>query len=179
VSRRGPEYLHKLLARIDAEAAQKIAPQDAQKLIRAIEIRLLTRKTLGDVHRSGRESLQGYQVTKIGLSPDRAQLYARIEQRTRTMLAAGWIDEVRRLIANGFPPASKPFQFIGYAQLRDHVAGRVSEKDASRSIAQSTRQFAKRQMTWFRREPGVQWLAGFGDDLEVETAALKIATKRL
>ncbi|HEY6464670.1 MAG TPA: tRNA (adenosine(37)-N6)-dimethylallyltransferase MiaA [Candidatus Acidoferrales bacterium] len=162
--RSGPEYLHRLLAKIDREAAQRIAVRDTQKVIRAIEIRMLARQTVGDVHRSGREPLQGFRVVKLGLSPDRESLYARIEARTDHMIAAGWLDEVRKLVANNIFIDAKPFQFIGYAELNDHLEGKIGMEEAVRRIQRATRQFAKRQITWFRREPDVHWLAGFGDD---------------
>ena len=171
---RGRVYLHRILARIDAEAARKIAARDAQKTIRAIEIRLLTRKPVGDVHRSGRETLQGFRVTKLGLSPKRDALYTRIDARARAMIAAGWLDEIRGILATGIPPDAKPFQFIGYAELSDHLHGRITLDQAIARIQQTTRQFAKRQFTWFRREPDVHWLEGFGDDPVVARNATKI-----
>jgi tRNA dimethylallyltransferase len=170
----GSAHLHRVLARLDPESAARISPADVQKVIRAIELRLLTGKPMGEIHRSGRDALQGYAIIKIGLLPPRAALYARIHARTDAMLAAGWLAEVRALIASGVPADSKPFQFIGYSQLRELLAGRLSEKDAVQQIQQATRRFAKRQLTWFRKEPGVQWLAGFGDAPEISAAALAI-----
>jgi tRNA dimethylallyltransferase len=172
---RGPEHLHRVLARLDPESAARISSPDTQKIIRAIELRLLTGKPMGEIHRSGRDALQGYEIIKIGLLPPRAALYARIHARTDAMLAAGWLDEVRTLIASGVPPDAKPFQFIGYSQLRELLAGRLSEKDSVYQIQQATRRFAKRQLTWFRKEAGVHWLPGFGDAPEIFAAALAIA----
>jgi tRNA dimethylallyltransferase len=174
--KRGFEYLHRALARLDPESAARISAADVQKTIRAIELRLLTGKPMSEIHRSGRDKLQGYEIIKIGLLPPRAALYARIHQRTAAMLAAGWLEEVRTLVASGVPADAKPFQFIGYAQLREHLAGRLSEKDAVHQIQQATRRFAKRQLTWFRKEAGVHWLAGFGDAPEISAAALSIAS---
>lgn len=172
---RGAEYLHRALARLDREAAARIAPRDTQKVIRAIEMRVLTGKAVGDIHRAGREPLQGYRITKIGLLPERAALYARIDARVRAMIAAGWIDEVRHLIGMGVSPDAKPFQFIGYSQLREHAQGRLPLETAIQQIQQATRNFAKRQITWFRRESGVTWLSGFGDDPSIASEALKLA----
>jgi tRNA dimethylallyltransferase len=172
---RGPEYLYRVLLRLDAETAARIARRDTQKIIRAIEIRLLAGKTVGEIHRGGREPLEGYQVVKIGLLPPRPALYARIDRRVEAMTAAGWSDEVRRLISLGVPPDAKPFQFIGYSELREHIEGRLRMEAAIRRIQQATRNFAKRQITWFRREPGVAWLAGFGDDPVIAAAALELA----
>jgi tRNA dimethylallyltransferase len=171
---RGPEHLHRVLARLDPESAARISSSDTQKIIRAIELRLLTGKPMGEIHRSGRDALQGYEIIKIGLLPPRAALYERIHARTDAMLAAGWLEEVRALVASGVPADAKPFQFIGYAQLREHLAGHISEKNAVQQIQQATRRFAKRQLTWFRKEAGVHWLAGFGDAPEIFAAALAL-----
>jgi tRNA dimethylallyltransferase len=176
---RGREHVHEMLQRLDPEAARKIAPRDVQKTIRAIEIVLLAKKAVGDVHRSGREGLRGFWVTKIGLNPDRQALYERIETRTRAMIAAGWIEEVRGLIKRGVPPDAKPFQFIGYSQLRQVVRGEISQGDAIARIQQATRQFAKRQLTWFRKEAGVHWLANFGDEKGIADRALEILGPRV
>ncbi|MBZ5694024.1 MAG: tRNA (adenosine(37)-N6)-dimethylallyltransferase MiaA [Acidobacteriia bacterium] len=171
----GPAYLHRLLARTDKEAAARIAPRDTQKIIRALEIRTLAGKPVGDVHRSGREGLAGYDVRRIGLSPPRPALYARIDARVGTMMRAGWMEEVRRLVASGVPADAKPFQFIGYSELRAWLESGREASEAIPQIQQATRRFAKRQITWFRKEPDVHWLSGFGDDPEVADAALRIA----
>ncbi len=169
---RGPEHLHHVLAHLDAESAARIAARDTQKIIRAIEMRLVTGKTVGEIHRSGRDPLAGYEVIKIGLLPRRAALYQRIHARVEAMIRAGWIDEVRQLVADGVPPDAKPFQFIGYAEWREHLAGRLGEEEAVLRIQQATRNFAKRQITWFRKESAVHWLEGFGEDPEIFSAAL-------
>jgi tRNA dimethylallyltransferase len=161
---RGAEYLHRLLARLDPPSAARIAPGDAAKLIRAIEVCLTSGQPMSEVVRQPRPRLEGFQPLKIGLMPPRAALYARIERRTRFMLAAGWLDEVRSLLARGFDAGLKPFQFIGYSELRAHLAGVVDLETAARAIQQATRRYAKRQITWFRREPAVDWFEGFGDD---------------
>jgi len=173
--RRGPEYLHRILARMDAEAARRIAPRDTQKIIRAVEMRTLAGKPVGEIHRSGRQRLEGYAVRKIGLLPPRPALYARINARVEAMIAAGWEGEVRQLMARGVPPDAKAFQFIGYSELRRQIEGSLGGKQTIAAIQQVTRNFAKRQITWFRKEPGVEWLLGFGDDPEIADAALRIA----
>jgi tRNA dimethylallyltransferase len=157
VEQRGSQHLHRVLARLDPNSG--------------CEHRLRARVNA----RVERGALQGYEIIKLGLLPPRAALYARIHTRTETMLAAGWLEEVRALVARGVPSDAKPFQFIGYSQLRDHLAGGLSEKDAVHQIQQATRRFAKRQLTWFRKESGVHWLAGFGDQPEISAAALAIA----
>jgi len=175
---KGPLHLHKLLARIDSESAKRIAPRDTQKVIRAVEMRMLGGKSIAEIHHSGRKGLQGYTLVKIGLLPSRAALYDRINARVQGMIASGWLDEVRRLIAAGVPREAKPFQFIGYAELRAHIEGRLPLKAAVESIQQSTRRYAKRQLTWFRREPGVHWLPSFGDDPAVAAESLHLIQER-
>src|ERR1700688_4127714 len=165
------QYLHRVLRRLDPEAALRIGSRDRPKMIRAIEVCLLTGRTLSEVHRMGRAPLEGYRPIKIGLQPPRAALYDRIERRVHTMLDRGWLDEVASLIRNGVPKNSKPFDFIGYSELQAHLEGTVTLAAATKAIAQATRRYAKRQLTWFRKEPLVHWLTGFGDDPAVVAAA--------
>lgn len=184
---RGSAYLHRILARLDSETAARIAPQDEPKLIRAIEVCILAKKPISEVHRAGRTPLEGWTPLRIGLNPPRAALYERINRRVHGMLEAGWLDEVRRLIAMGVPATAKPFQFIGHTQLRAHLErnrdvgtplaapskaqANLSLDAAVAAIQQATRRYAKRQLTWFRREPGVHWLQQFGDDPAALAAA--------
>jgi tRNA dimethylallyltransferase len=170
---RSPAHLHRILTRLDPNSAARIAPRDTQKVIRAIEMRILAGKPVTEIHSGDRRPLTGYQVVKIGLLPPRAALYARIDSRVEAMLAVGWIEETRRLIARGISTETKPFQFIGYAQLRTHVEAGISREDATKQIQQATRRFAKRQLTWFRKDSNVRWLAGFGDAPETLAAALQ------
>jgi tRNA dimethylallyltransferase len=165
------QYLHRVLRRLDPEAALRIGSRDRPKMIRAIEVCLLTGRPLSEVHRSGRTPLEGYHPVKIGLQPPRAALYDRIERRTQTMLDRGWLEEVAGLVRNGVPQNSKPFDFIGYSELRTHLEGTVTLTAATKAIAQATRRYAKRQLTWFRKEPLVHWFPGFGDDPAIVNAA--------
>jgi tRNA dimethylallyltransferase len=166
-----PGYLHRLLFRLDPVAAKRIAPKDEQKLIRAIEVCLLARKPLTEVHRAGKAPLQSWCALKIGLLPPRQSLYQRIHARTDKMLAAGWLEEVRHLLERGLSPSAKPFDFIGYRQLRAVLEGKCTLEEARASIHQETRRYAKRQITWFRKESNVHWLPGFGDDSQIQRAA--------
>jgi len=163
-----PGYLHRLLKRLDRETAGKIAAADQQKLIRAIEVCLLARRPVSQVHRTGRSPLAGWRALKIGLIPQREALYARIHARTDAMLQQGWLEEVRSLMASGLPENAKPFDFIGYRELRQVLRGEKKLEEARAAIQQATRRYAKRQLTWFRKESGVYWLAGFGDELRVQ-----------
>jgi tRNA dimethylallyltransferase len=171
--RRQPGYLHRLLKRMDPDAAARIAPQDSPKLIRAIEICVLAGKSLTEVHRSGRQPLEGFRPVKIGLLPERNALYERIERRTAEMIDHGWLDEVRALVGKGISSAAKPFSFIGYKELRAHLEGKLELPKAIAAIQQATRRYAKRQLTWFRKEPDVRWFEGFGDDAKVMQGILQ------
>jgi tRNA dimethylallyltransferase len=167
----GPGHLHAMLARLDAQAARQISSADEQKLIRAIEICLLAKKPLTEIHRAGRTPLTGWRILKVGLQPEREALYDRIHNRTDAMLQAGWLDEVSGLISSGLPENAKPFNFIGYRELPRHLRGEITLEAACAAIQQGTRQYAKRQLTWFRREKDVHWLTGFGDNEVVQSAA--------
>jgi tRNA dimethylallyltransferase len=166
-------HLHRMLQRLDAEASGKIALNDEQKLIRAIEVCLLAKRPLSEVHRSGRAPLEGWRTLKIGLTPPREALNRKIQTRTEAMLANGWLDEVRSLLNSGLPENAKPFDFIGYRELRAVLRGMMKIEEARAAIQQATRRYAKRQMTWFRREVGVCWLEGFGDDPQMQALALQ------
>jgi tRNA dimethylallyltransferase len=163
VSRHGAAHLHKVLQKMDHEAAKKIAPADEQKLIRAIEVCVLTRKPITEVHRAGRNPLQGWRVLKVGLLPDREDLYRRIAARTDAMIAAGWLDEVKNLLAAGIAPEAKVFDFIGYREMLAVARQELTIEQARATIQQATRNYAKRQMTWFRKDTSTQWFSGAGD----------------
>ncbi len=166
-----PGHLHTILTKLDAETAVKIAAADEQKIIRAIEVCLLAQKPISEVLRTARKPLVGWTPIKIGLQPPRGALRDRIHSRTDAMLANGWVEEVRGLLSKNYPENAKPFDFIGYRELREVLRNKISLNEARAAIQQSTRQYAKRQLTWFRREHGVHWLGGFGDDPEIQKAA--------
>lgn len=176
---RGHEHLHRALSRLDPAAAARIASRDVTKIIRALEVRMLSGKPITELHRAGRSGLQGYHAIKIGLAPPRAALYQRIERRVDAMLAAGWLAEVEALVSAGMPSDSKPFQFIGYGELRTHLAGVITLDAAVAAIRQATRRYAKRQLTWFRKEQGVRWFAGFGDDPAIAHGVVEYLTEQL
>jgi len=168
-----PGHLHGVLKRLDTEAARKIAPADEQKLIRAVEVCLLARKPISEVHRAGRTPLEGWRMLKIGLLPPREKLNERIHARTDAMLAQGWMREVQALLESGLREDSKPFNFIGYRELRAVLRGEVTLQEARGAIQQATRRYAKRQLTWFRKEPDVRWFSGFGDDADLQAAVVE------
>jgi tRNA dimethylallyltransferase len=164
VERRGRESLHHLLARLDQAAAARIQPRDTQKLIRAVEVCILARQPLSALHARGRAGLKGYHVTKLGLNPPRAELYQRINRRVECMFAAGLLEETQLLLH--YPDAAriKPLGALGYRQACAVWEGKVSREEAVIAAQAATRHYAKRQLTWFRREADVTWFEGFGDD---------------
>ncbi len=168
-----PGHLHRVLKRLDPEAARKIAPADEQKLIRAVEICVLARKPISEVHRTGRAPLEGWRVIKVGLMPPREKLHERIHARTDAMLEQGWMREVQALLDSGPSEDSKPFDFIGYRELRAVLRGEITLEEARGAIQQATRRYAKRQLTWFRKEQGVRWFSGFGDDAGVQASVFE------
>jgi len=168
-----PGYLHRVLRRLDHEAAEKIAPADEQKLIRAIEVCILARKPISEVHRTGRLPLEGWRVLKIGLLPPRDKLIERIHARTDAMLERGWLREVQSLLESGSSEDSKPFDFLGYQELRAVLRSEMTLEAARAAVEQATRQYAKRQLTWFRKEPDVRWFSGFGDDPGVQAGVFE------
>ena len=176
IQQKGPEYLHRILARRDPVSAARIASRDTQKIIRAIEVSLLAGKQASQFLGRGRDALKGFTVMKIGLLPARAKLYARIDRRVEEMLAAGWVEEVRSILRSGVSPSAKAFMFIGYAQIREHILHGAPLEPAVPEIQQATRRYAKRQITWFRREDNVHWLTAFGTEENIQAEALKIVS---
>ena len=174
-----PGYLHRVLKRLDPKTAKKIAAADEQKLLRAVEVCLLTKRPLSEVYQGGRKPLEGWRAIKIGLQPKRESLYQHVHARTDAMLARGWMEEVRGLMESGMAERAKPFDFIGYKELRGVLAKEMELEEARAAIQQATRRYAKRQMTWFRREQGVHWLTGFGGDAQVQEQALEWVRSRL
>lgn len=160
-----PGTLHRILSRLDPAAAARIHTRDVQKLTRALEIRMLTRNPLPPP--AAAEPLRGYRVLQIGLNPDRQQLYQVLDARAREMFVSGLIGEVRNLLAQGCTGSEKPFESLGYKQALEHVHGSATLEQAIASTQLETRQYAKRQLTWLRRDPDVHWLSGFGDSPEV------------
>jgi tRNA dimethylallyltransferase len=164
--------LHRLLTRFDPEVARKIHANDVPKVTRALEVFLVTRRPVTELFRAGRDALRGFAVLKLGLLPDRDALYDRLNERCARMFECGLVEEVRRILALGFGPETKPFESVGYQQALQLVQGELSPRDAVFYAQRSTRQYAKRQITWFRRETGLTWLRGFGNDPDIRAAAL-------
>lgn len=166
-TKRGSQYLHRILSRLDRAAAGKIHPNDAPKLIRAIEVCLASREKMSELWQKGRDPLQGFRILRIGLDPDRSELYSRINQRAEEMLKRGLMEETQRLLEK-YGTSARPLGSLGYRQATDFLRGEVTREQALQMIQQAHRNYAKRQMTWFRREPDVKWFSGFGEDAEIQ-----------
>jgi len=170
--RRGREFLHRLLGRLDAKAAARIHPRDTSKITRALEVCLLAHQPISRMQASGRTALRGFRVLKLGLSPDRQELARRINARVENMFASGLLEEIRAMASRPDAERIKPLGALGYLQAAALLRGEISREEAIRAAQAATRQYAKRQMTWFRRETGVEWFAGFGDDAEIQRRVL-------
>jgi tRNA dimethylallyltransferase len=166
--------LHRLLTRLEPSAAAKIHANDVQKLTRALEIRLTTGRRLPP--RETAAALEGWCPIKIGLIPDRTELVRRLDRRVLEMFEGGLLDEVRALLAGGCTGGEKPFESLGYKQALAHLRGSLTLAQAIESTQIETRQYAKRQLTWFRRDVEIHWLPGFGDDGEIQRQARDIVS---
>jgi tRNA dimethylallyltransferase len=166
---RGAGSLHRLLQRLDPASAARIHANDLSKVIRALEVTLAASRPMSEAWKEGREALTGYRVLRLGLDPGREQLYGRINVRAQAMFAEGLIEETRVLLARyGRQPA---LGSLGYRQAGEYLDGALTIEQAVAAAGQGHRNYAKRQLTWFRREPEVCWLNGFGDQLSIQAEA--------
>ena len=163
---RGAEYLHNLLRRVDPAAATTIHANDVPKVIRALEVSISARAPMTGLWQQGRDALRDFNILRIGLNPDRKVLYERINHRAREMFTEGLIEETEKIAAEY--PSAWPLSSLGYKQAMQHLRGELSLEQAIEAAQQGHRNYAKRQLTWFRREPNVHWIAGFGSDPAVQ-----------
>jgi len=174
VARRGSAYLHRILARLDGPTSVKIHANDAPKLIRAIEVCLASRQKMSELWEQGRDPLQGFHILRLGLDPDRAALYEHINERARWMFDSGLVEETQGLLKK-YGAAARPLASLGYKQAVEYLNGELTLEKAVQAAQQGHRNYAKRQMTWFRREPEVAWLRGFGNEARVQQEAVELA----
>ncbi|MGH9501607.1 MAG: tRNA (adenosine(37)-N6)-dimethylallyltransferase MiaA [Terriglobales bacterium] len=165
-------YLHRILDRLDPAAAAKIHANDIPKLLRAIEVCLASRTKMSEMWKQGREPLEGFRIVRLGLDPERCALYDRINRRALRMFDAGLVEETRSLLEK-YGPTAPPLTALGYKQAVSLIHGEIDCKSALQMAQQAHRNYAKRQMTWFRREPDVIWTSGFGDDLRVQNQLIQ------
>jgi tRNA dimethylallyltransferase len=170
----GSIHLHKVLNRLDPAAAGKIHANDLPKLIRAIEVCLASRQKMSEMwQRQGRDALRGFRILRLGLNPDRQALYDRINERAQAMFTLGLSEETQGLVQR-YGSGAWPLASNGYKQAVQFLAGDITRDQAIQAAQQAHRNYAKRQMTWFRREPEVNWLNGFGDDPQIQRQAIDI-----
>ena len=192
----GPEHLHRILRRLDAAAASRIHANDVPKVIRAIEVCLASRppsrqtprQTMTELWRQGREPLRGFRILRLGLNPEREALYARINQRAAKMfdeelmggglVGGGLIAETARLLKKHGDQA-RPLKSLGYKQAVQFLRGEVDRESALAAAQQAHRNYAKRQITWFRQKPDVHWLAGFGDDPAIQAESIALIEREI
>lgn len=172
---RRPGLLHRLLTRWDPPTAARVHPHDKNKLIRTLEIRLVARRPLDALFAAGRQPLTGFRAMRLGLDPPRAELYRVLDARCERMWTAGLLEEVTSILNSGYSRAIKPLEAIGYREALQALEGGLIESEALSRMKLVTRRYAKRQWTWFRKDPQVIWLQGFGSDPEVRARALALA----
>ena len=176
--RKGSEHLHRVLRRLDLAAAASIHPNDAPKIIRAIEVCLSSRQRMTEMWKLGRNPLAGFRILRLGVNPDRNALYERINQRAATMIEGGMVEETRR-IAERYGYDVGPLNSTGYKQVVHFLRGKIEHNRMVAAVQQAHRNYAKQQTTWFRREPSVHWLSGFGDDPEVQRQAMELVNAHM
>ena len=169
--KRGANYLHRILRRLDPASAARIHANDIPKVIRAIEVSLAARRPMAELWQEGREPLTGFRILRFGLNPDREALYARINARARKMFDEGLIAETEKLLAK-YGGTARPLSSLGYKQAAQFLRGECDRQSAMLAAQQAHRNYAKRQVTWFRRETEVRWFAGFGDESAIQEAAI-------
>jgi tRNA dimethylallyltransferase len=169
-----------VLRRLDPASAERIHANDAPKLIRAIEVCLTARKPLSavlDNQQEARDPLTGFRLLRIGLNPPRQTLYAHLNRRCADIFAAGLVEETRSLLDRYGPV--KALDSLGYRQAMSVLTGALSEEAALATAQQGHRNYAKRQLTWFCREPDVHWIEAFGDEPETLRAAVELVQSNL
>jgi tRNA dimethylallyltransferase len=167
--RRGAEHLHRLLKRLDPPAAERIPPRNWSRVQRALEVRLQTGvRFSAQRHARPAPPPHAARLRVFVLNPPRAELYARINARAEAHFRAGLVEEVRGLLARGVPAGSNALGAHGYRRAVEYLRGERSFESAVEQTKLDVRHYAKRQLTWFRREPGVEWVEGFGEDPAVQ-----------
>jgi tRNA dimethylallyltransferase len=156
-ARRGVPWLHRMLRRVDPATASRLPERDRQRIARALEVFFSARRTLSSLIGASPFGEDRYDAVKIGLVMRRDELHLRIDARVDGFFAAGLVEEVRGLLASGCPPSANAFKALGYREALSHLRGERSLEEAMALTRRNTRRYAKRQWTWFRKEPGVAW----------------------
>jgi tRNA dimethylallyltransferase len=177
--RRGVAFLHRLLKRVDPGSAQRIQPRDLKRMVRALEVFFLTGHPLTAHFADTASPIADLRVLPIALKLPAEQTSVRVTRRVDEQFARGLLDEIRDLLARGVPEDARPFGGLVYRQALEHLHG-VRDEPATRAlIAQENRRYARRQLTWFRKEPDVHWFAGPGESDEARAAVDVLLTKEI
>lgn len=174
--KRGWDYLYRWLQKADPERARQLHPSDHIRIIRALEVYLKSGEKISRL-RKKRRPLEGFNVIKLGLNPDRTKLYERINARVEEMFSSGLLEEVRALLQSGYSPDCKGFEALGYRYAVAVLQGEMTRPEAIRLTQRDTRRYAKRQLTWFKKEPEVEWIRNWGWEEEARQQALDVAAR--
>jgi tRNA dimethylallyltransferase len=175
---RGPTHLHRVLTRLDPAAAAMIHANDASKVIRAIEVTLTAHQPITQQWEQPRDPLTGIRILRLGLNPPRAELYARINTRAAEMFEIGLVEETAFLVEN-YGYDCRPLTSLGYAQAIGILRNEITRDQAVTLAAQGHRNYAKRQLTWFRADTAIQWLPNFGNSDDIRSEAVALVERHL
>lgn len=182
--RRGASSLHRILRKKDPEAARRISPGDRVRVVRALEVYFLTGKPISRLQgpeappEYRQEALKGFSILKTGLNVPREILYGRITARVDRMFRLGLVEEVESLLKKGFSAKAKAFEALGYRHVIAFLRGELTLQEAIESTTRDTRRYAKRQMTWFRKEKDIYWIPFAGDDPRALEEFLAVAAEK-
>jgi tRNA dimethylallyltransferase len=157
VQKLGKEYLYQRLKEVDPASASRIHPNDTYRIMRALEVYELTQKPMSSYQSSHAFRESPYRSVKIGIERERKELYQRIEKRVEQMIENGLVEEVKNILKRGYDPQLKPLQSLGYKQVIQYLQGEYDLYEAIRLIKRDTKRYAKRQLTWFKGDPEVEW----------------------
>lgn len=175
--RRGVEHLHRMLARVDPQAALSLSPRDWPRTMRALEVYFQTGRRISESQPEMPPAPElASRIRVIALNPPRDELYARINKRADLMFDSGLVEEVESLISSGIPAAAKAFQAHGYRRVVEYLQGKRTRDDAANQMKLDTRHYAKRQLSWWRSWPGVDWINRFGDEREAFEETTRVLT---
>ena len=172
--RRGPECLHRWLSRVDPASALRIQPRDTKRMVRALEVYLLTGRALTDHFDATEKPLPEFDAIPIGLAPDRAVIAERVAQRVEQQFDRGIVDEIKGLLAAGVPRQAHAFSGLVYRQVMEMLDGVRDEAATKALIVQENLRYARRQLIWFRKEPNLKWIPATGERADTLQSALEV-----
>lgn len=178
IERRGTEALHRVLRSWDPALAARVHPNDRVRLVRGVEVALASGRPMSELMTTRRRPLSDFRDILVGLRPSRDVLEKRITARVQSMFSNGLVEEVRHL-REAFGPTSPAFKAIGYREVLLSLSGEITEREAVESTTRATLRYAKRQMTWFRREPGVEWFHGSGDETALRVSVCEYLRRKI